>query len=70
MKSETELRVEVMKNMIKTFGLVDATRFIDLIKRDKFNYTQWQRDLWKDKTATEIHNEAKEYYLKNARKKN
>jgi len=63
MKSEAVLRAEVMKILVKNFGLVDAERFIDIIKRDEFDYTEWQRDLWKDKTTTEIHNEAKQYYL-------
>jgi hypothetical protein len=59
MKSEDVLRLEIMKSLIKNFGLADAERFIDIIKRDEFDYTEWQKDLWKDKTATEIHNEAK-----------
>jgi hypothetical protein len=32
MKSEDMLRLEVMKTLIKNFGLVDAGRFIDIIK--------------------------------------
>jgi hypothetical protein len=69
MKSEAELRSEVMKSLIKNFGLVDAERFIDIIKRDEFDYTEWQRDLWKDKTTAEIHNEAKQFYLEKKEKK-
>ncbi|MDR0912474.1 MAG: hypothetical protein LBM96_07745 [Methanobrevibacter sp.] len=70
MKSEAVLRSEVMKSLIKNFGLVDAERFIDIIKRDEFDYTEWQKDLWKDKTTTEIHNEAKQYYLEKKENKN
>jgi hypothetical protein len=70
MKSEAVLRSEVMKSLIKNFGLVDAERFIDIIKRDEFDYTEWQKDLWKDKTTTEIHNEAKRYYLEKKENKN
>ncbi|MCL2116670.1 MAG: hypothetical protein FWH29_10680 [Methanobrevibacter sp.] len=69
MKSEAVLRSEVMKSLIKNFGLVDAERFIDIIKKDDFDYTGWQGDLWKDKTTAEIHNEAKQYYLEKKRKK-
>jgi hypothetical protein len=64
MKSETVLRLEVMKSLIKNFGLVDAERFIDIIKRDEFDYTEWQKDLWKNKTTSEIHNEAKQHYFR------
>ena len=30
-------------------GLVDAERFIALILREPFDYTQWQQSLWSDK---------------------
>ncbi|MCL2157491.1 MAG: hypothetical protein FWH54_05670 [Methanobrevibacter sp.] len=69
MKSEAELRSEVMKSLKENFGLVDTERFIDIIKKDDFDYTEWQGDLWKDKTTSEIHDEAKQYYLEKKRKK-
>jgi hypothetical protein len=54
MKPEVVLRSEAMDILVKKLGLIDAERFIDFIKRDKFDYTEWQRDLWKDKTIDEI----------------
>ena len=54
MKSEAVLRVEAMNLLVENLGLVDAERFVDLIKRDKFDYTEWQRDLWEGKTIDEI----------------
>jgi len=68
MKSEAVLRAEVMELLRKHIGLLDTGRFIDIIKRDEFDYTEWQRDLWKDKTIEEIHNEAKQYYLEKSKK--
>ena len=62
MKSETALRVEAMDILVKQLGLVDAERFIDMIKKDNFNYTQWRKTLWKDKTLTQIFEEAEEFY--------
>ncbi|MGL4669123.1 MAG: hypothetical protein ACRCVG_00800 [Methanobacteriaceae archaeon] len=38
MKSEADLRREVVKSLIKNFGSFDAGRFIDIIKRDEFDY--------------------------------
>jgi len=54
LKSEAVLRVEAMNLLVENLGLVDAERFVDLIKRDKFDYTEWQRDLWEGKTIDEI----------------
>jgi hypothetical protein len=54
LKSETVLRLEAMNVLVEKLGLVDAERFIDFVKRDKFDYTEWQRNLWKGKTIDEI----------------
>ena len=62
MKSETALRVEAMDILVKHQGLIDALKFIDIIKKDNFNYTQWRNTLWKDKTLTQIFEEAEDFY--------
>ena len=46
---------------MQTFGLVDAERFICMVKRDTFDYTQWRRDQWNDMSIDEIHEAAAEY---------
>jgi hypothetical protein len=61
-KSENALRIEGMKLLINGLGAVNAERFINCIKTDHFDYTEWQRDLWKGKTIEEIHQEATEFY--------
>ncbi|MGH8578116.1 MAG: hypothetical protein ACREXJ_14660 [Gammaproteobacteria bacterium] len=35
-------------------GTVEAERFLTLILREPFDYTQWQRQLWPDKSVDEI----------------
>ena len=37
MKSEITLRIEAMEILIDKLGLVDAERFISLIKKDTFD---------------------------------
>jgi hypothetical protein len=32
-------------------GIVEAERFITLILREPFDYTQWQRQLWADRSV-------------------
>lgn len=55
---------EGMNALKEKLGLVDSERFISLIIRENFNYTEWQKDLWNDKSVKEIHEEAKKFYNK------
>jgi len=54
MRTDNALRVNAMNLLVKGLGDVGAERFIYLIKRESFNYTEWQRDLWQDKTIDEV----------------
>jgi hypothetical protein len=38
--------------------MVDAERFIMLIKRDKFDYTEWQKNLWTDESVESLSEKA------------
>jgi hypothetical protein len=69
MKSEAVIRSEAMEVLVNKLGLVDAERFIDFIKREKFDYTEWQRDLWKDKTIDEINEMAINFQKQKNKKK-
>jgi hypothetical protein len=61
MKTDNIVRVEAMDALIATLGTVDAERFISMVKRDTFDYTEWQRKLWDGKSIEEIHAMASEY---------
>ena len=61
MRTDNTLRYEAMNVLMQTFGAVDAERFISMIKRDTFDYTEWRRGLWNDMTIEEIFAEATEY---------
>jgi len=61
MKTDNVVRLEAMDALIATLGTVDAERFISMVKRDTFDYTEWQRKLWSDKSIEEIHTLATEY---------
>jgi len=64
-KSENSLRVSGMKLLIEGLGTINAERFINCVKNEHFDYTEWQRDLWKDKDIEEIHQAAASFYYKN-----
>ena len=61
MITDTEIKLNGMKSLVESIGLVEAERFIVLIKREPFDYTTWRESLWKDKTVREISKEAMAY---------
>ena len=58
MRTEAEIRILGMKALLKELGDVDTEIFIKNIIREPFDYTEWQRTLWADKSVTEISKEA------------
>ena len=55
MRSDTAVGLDAMNALISNLGALDTARFIVMIKRDIFDYTEWQRNLWCDKSIDEIH---------------
>jgi hypothetical protein len=55
MKNDNVIKYEAMNILLKHLSPVDTERFIAMISKDKFNYTEWQKSLWNDKTIEEIH---------------
>ena len=56
MRAEMTLRNEGMKILISHLGPVEAERFISLIIREPFDYTEWQRDMFNDLSVKELSN--------------
>jgi hypothetical protein len=52
--TETEIKISGLKALSDALGSVDAEKFISLILREPFDYTEWQKKLWVDKSAEEI----------------
>jgi hypothetical protein len=48
MQSNTVLKNEGMRVLEEALGAVEAERFIVLLRREPFDYTEWQRELFKD----------------------
>lgn len=55
MLNDVALRVEAMDLLIEKFGVFNAERFISIVKNDDFDYTEWRKNLWRDKSIEEIH---------------
>jgi len=63
MKTDTIILKEGIGALREKLGLLDSEKFINLVLREKFDYTEWQRTLWQDKTITQIHHEAEKYFF-------
>ncbi|MCI9421314.1 MAG: hypothetical protein HFG81_01180 [Dorea sp.] len=57
--------VEIMDKgfacLVEKLGVVNAERFIAMIKRDSFDYTIWRKEYFKDVDLEEIREEAVAY---------
>ncbi|MBN1138865.1 MAG: hypothetical protein JXM73_19930 [Anaerolineae bacterium] len=54
MITDTEIRAKGIEILIKALGELNAERFITLLLREPFDYIQWQRNLWSDKSIKEL----------------
>jgi hypothetical protein len=54
MMTDTVLRRTVMQHLIENFGNVEAERFISLVIREPFDYTEWQRTLFEHQSVDDI----------------
>jgi hypothetical protein len=54
MITDTEIRTTGFRALVAALGDVQAEKFIALIQREPFDYTQWHRTLWPDKSIEEI----------------
>ena len=44
MKADAVVKQEGLRVLINTLGYVDAERFIMLINKEPFNYTEWRKN--------------------------
>ncbi len=55
------IRSEGMKILVDKMGLVEAEKFITLMIRDKFDYTEWQQNLYEDISVEELAKKAMQF---------
>jgi hypothetical protein len=54
MKTDTELRVQGMQILVKALGEVEAERFVMLMNREQFDYTEWRQFQWLDESVESL----------------
>ena len=65
MITDTEIKIKGIKALAESLGDVEAERFISLIQREPFDYTEWRQDLDSDLTIDEISKKAMDLRNKN-----
>lgn len=57
------IRSKGMEILVENLGMVEAERFIMLMGKEPFDYTEWQAHLWENRSVDEIHDAAARFYL-------
>ena len=52
--SDNELSMRGMNLLKEQLGPVDAERFVYILVKDRFDYTEWQRGLFKGETVRSL----------------
>ncbi|GHV72939.1 hypothetical protein AGMMS49940_02410 [Spirochaetia bacterium] len=65
-KSDTLIKTDGMRILADTLGIVEAERFITLMLREPFNYTEWQRTLYGDMPLKKLYENIKTFETGNA----
>ena len=52
--SENELTAKCMDILVDQVGPVEAERFVYVLNRENFDYTEWQRNLFEDETVDSL----------------
>jgi hypothetical protein len=54
MLTDAEIKITGVDALVAALGEVQTEKFIALLQREPFDYTQWRRNLWPDKSIEEI----------------
>ena len=66
MITDEQLKIEGLKVLTEALGDVQTEKFIALIMRSPFDYTQWQKKLWAERSVEDISNAAMELRKSNS----
>jgi hypothetical protein len=61
MNTDVVIRNTGMEALIEKLGILDAERFVMLIRRDAFDYTKWRENMFDDMTLEQLSQKAAEH---------
>ncbi|HOV13984.1 MAG TPA: hypothetical protein PK771_06850 [Spirochaetota bacterium] len=67
MRTDTLIKKDGFDAIFEKLDIVEAERFIALIKRENFDYTQWRKNLWEEMSLEDLANKAMDYNKKKNR---
>ena len=65
MRADSLIKKDGFDAIFEKLDIVEAERFIALIKRENFDYTEWRKNLWEDISLDELSDKAMKHYQKN-----
>ena len=63
MRTDTEIRSLGFQVLFKYMDVIEAEKFISIINREKFDYTEWRQTLFEDMTIEDIIKDAKKFAI-------
>lgn len=69
MITDTEIKLKGLKALTESIGDVEAERFISLIQREPFDYTEWRQGLDEELSIEEISKKAMDFRNKDTEPK-
>jgi hypothetical protein len=64
-RTVTEIKIRGLKALADALGHIEAERFIALLMREPFDYTDWQKSLWPERSVEDMSKAAMEFRIKN-----
>jgi hypothetical protein len=61
MRTDALIKHDGFRAIFEKLDLVEAERFIALIKRDNFDYTEWRKSLWENMTIEDLSGKAMDH---------
>jgi len=58
MKTDAEIRTLGFRALVEAMGTLEAERFITMLLREPFDYTEWRQALWEEMDVETISREA------------
>jgi len=66
MRTDTVIKTEGFHALLDKLDAVETERFIALLNRKQFDYTEWRKSLWENLTVDKLSGKAMEHWTKSA----
>ena len=61
MRNDSVIKHEGFNALINKLDIVEVERFITILNRERFDYTEWRKTLWEDLSVKELSERAMRY---------